>query len=73
MSSPIRVAVGLLLRDNRLLMGERPAEKEAQADQAQAKFKDRRSDFVTLLRLWEGGREASNGGKSAGGLKKFRP
>ena len=31
---------------------ERPLEKEAQADQAHAVFRDRRSDFVTLLRIW---------------------
>ncbi len=31
---------------------ERPLDQEQQADQAHAKFRDRRSDFVTLLRIW---------------------
>jgi ATP-dependent helicase HrpA len=32
---------------------ERPAEKEAQADQMHALFKDPASDFVSLLRIWQ--------------------
>ena len=31
---------------------ERPADKQAQADQQHARFKDEHSDFVTLLNLW---------------------
>ncbi|WP_377641885.1 ATP-dependent RNA helicase HrpA [Oryzobacter terrae] len=31
---------------------ERPADKEAQADQSHARFKDERSDFASLLTLW---------------------
>lgn len=31
---------------------ERPVEKQAQADQSHARFKDEHSDFVTLLNLW---------------------
>ncbi|MBW3086170.1 hypothetical protein KEM60_02381 [Austwickia sp. TVS 96-490-7B] len=31
---------------------ERPAEKQAQADQQHARFKDEHSDFVTILNLW---------------------
>ncbi|QQS02948.1 MAG: ATP-dependent RNA helicase HrpA [Austwickia sp.] len=31
---------------------ERPADKQAQADQQHARFKDEQSDFVTLLNLW---------------------
>lgn len=31
---------------------ERPLEQEAQADQAHAKFRDPRSDFITLLKIW---------------------
>ena len=31
---------------------ERPADKQAQADQQHARFKDETSDFVTLLNLW---------------------
>jgi ATP-dependent helicase HrpA len=32
---------------------ERPLDQEAKADQAHAVFRDRRSDFVTLLKIWE--------------------
>ena len=32
---------------------ERPLDQEQQADQAQARFRDPRSDFVTLLRIWQ--------------------
>ncbi|MCO5310183.1 MAG: ATP-dependent RNA helicase HrpA [Austwickia sp.] len=31
---------------------ERPADKQAQADQQHARFKDEHSDFVTLLNVW---------------------
>ena len=31
---------------------ERPLEKQAQADQAHAKFKDKHSDFITYLNIW---------------------
>jgi ATP-dependent helicase HrpA len=31
---------------------ERPAERQTQADQAHARFRDPRSDFVSLLNLW---------------------
>ncbi|NLJ27029.1 MAG: ATP-dependent RNA helicase HrpA [Deltaproteobacteria bacterium] len=31
---------------------ERPLDKETQADQAHARFRDPRSDFVTLLKIW---------------------
>ncbi|MEU4567413.1 ATP-dependent RNA helicase HrpA [Micromonospora sp. NPDC023956] len=42
------IAAALSIQDPR----ERPAEKQAQADQAHARFTDRESDFVTLLNLW---------------------
>ncbi|MCE5243842.1 MAG: DUF3418 domain-containing protein, partial [Desulfobacteraceae bacterium] len=42
------LAAALSIQDPR----ERPLEQEAQADQAHAVFRDRRSDFVTLLRIW---------------------
>ena len=42
------IGAALSIQDPR----ERPAEKEAQADQAHAKFKDPASDFSSLLRLW---------------------
>ena len=42
------IAAALSSQDPR----ERPAEKEAQADQMHALFKDPASDFVSLLRIW---------------------
>jgi ATP-dependent helicase HrpA len=42
------IGAALSIQDPR----ERPAEKEAQADQAHAKFKDPSSDFSSLLGLW---------------------
>ena len=42
------LAAALSIQDPR----ERPAEKQAQADQAQACFADPFSDFVSLLRIW---------------------
>ncbi|WFE64941.1 ATP-dependent RNA helicase HrpA [Micromonospora sp. WMMD714] len=42
------IAAALSIQDPR----ERPAEKQAQADQAHARFTDRESDFVSLLNLW---------------------
>lgn len=43
------LAAALSVQDPR----ERPLDKEAQADQAHAVFRDARSDFVTLLKIWE--------------------
>ncbi|MEM5787588.1 MAG: ATP-dependent RNA helicase HrpA, partial [Syntrophobacteraceae bacterium] len=42
------VAAALSVQDPR----ERPLEQEARADQAHALFRDRRSDFVSLLKIW---------------------
>ncbi|ROT33201.1 ATP-dependent RNA helicase HrpA [Micromonospora sp. HM5-17] len=42
------IAAALSIQDPR----ERPAERQAQADQAHARFTDKESDFVTLLNLW---------------------
>ncbi|MFC4016786.1 ATP-dependent RNA helicase HrpA [Micromonospora sp. GCM10011542] len=42
------IAAALSIQDPR----ERPADKQAQADQAHARFTDRESDFVALLNLW---------------------
>ncbi|QGV79768.1 ATP-dependent RNA helicase HrpA [Streptomyces ficellus] len=42
------IAAALSIQDPR----ERPAEKQAQADQQHARFKDETSDFLTLLNLW---------------------
>ncbi|MGK5676925.1 ATP-dependent RNA helicase HrpA [Micromonospora sp. URMC 106] len=47
------IAAALSIQDPR----ERPADKQAQADQAHARFTDRESDFVTLLNLWRHLRE----------------
>ncbi|GHJ55444.1 ATP-dependent helicase [Nonomuraea sp. TT08I-71] len=44
----IVIAAALSIQDPR----ERPAEKQAQADQAHARFADRESDFVAYLNLW---------------------
>jgi ATP-dependent helicase HrpA len=43
------IAAALSIRDPR----ERPPEKAAQADAMHAPFKDERSDFLTLLNIWE--------------------
>ncbi|ABK18637.1 ATP-dependent RNA helicase HrpA [Syntrophobacter fumaroxidans] len=43
------LAAALSVQDPR----ERPLDKETQADQAHAVFRDTRSDFVTLLKIWE--------------------
>ncbi|MGD0783257.1 MAG: ATP-dependent RNA helicase HrpA, partial [Candidatus Aminicenantales bacterium] len=43
------VAAALSIRDPR----ERPLEKAAQADAMHAPFKEERSDFLTLLNIWE--------------------
>ncbi len=42
------IASALAIQDPR----ERPADKRAQADQAHARFRDPRSDFIALLSLW---------------------
>lgn len=42
------LAAALSIQDPR----ERPLEQEAQADSAHAVFRDRRSDFVSLLKMW---------------------
>ncbi|MER7333132.1 MULTISPECIES: ATP-dependent RNA helicase HrpA [unclassified Micromonospora] len=47
------IAAALSIQDPR----ERPADRQAQADQAHARFTDRESDFVTLLNLWRHLRE----------------
>ena len=43
------IAAGLSVPDPR----ERPVEQEQAAAQAQARFRDERSDFISLLRVWE--------------------
>jgi ATP-dependent helicase HrpA len=44
----IVIAAGLSIQDPR----ERPADKQAQADQQHARFRDEDSDFVSYLSLW---------------------
>ncbi len=44
------IGAALSIQDPR----ERPLDQEAQAEQAQAVFRDRRSDFVSLLKIWQG-------------------
>jgi ATP-dependent helicase HrpA len=39
---------------------ERPLDQEQQADQAHARFRDARSDFVTLLRIWQAFHQKEN-------------
>ncbi len=47
------IAAALSIQDPR----ERPADKQAQADQAHARFTDKESDFVAYLNLWRHLRE----------------
>jgi ATP-dependent helicase HrpA len=47
------IAAALSIQDPR----ERPADKQAQADQQHARFKDESSDFLTFLNLWRYVRE----------------
>src|SRR5208337_5547150 len=44
------IGAALSIQDPR----ERPLDREAQAEQAQAVFRDPRSDFVSLLKIWQG-------------------
>ncbi len=44
----LAIVAALSIQDPR----ERPAEKQAQADQAHSRFVDKSSDFLTLLNLW---------------------
>jgi ATP-dependent helicase HrpA len=47
------ITAGLSIQDPR----ERPAEAAAQADEKHASFRDKQSDFLGLLRLWEAWQE----------------
>jgi ATP-dependent helicase HrpA len=58
------VAAALELQDPR----ERPRGSEAKADALHRRFKDERSDFVGILRLWDFVRQAQS--KSTGHLKR---
>lgn len=61
------IASALSIQDPR----ERPAEKEAQADQAHAKFKNPDSDYLALLNIWRGYHDARKGVKSTGRMRKY--
>ena len=65
---PVTVlAAALSIQDPR----ERPAEKEAQADQAHARFVDPRSDFLTLLNIWTVYHEHRAEGRGTSRMRKF--
>ncbi|MDR2380513.1 MAG: DUF3418 domain-containing protein [Bifidobacteriaceae bacterium] len=55
------IAAALTIQDPR----ERPVAFRAQADQAHARFNDPRSDFLSLLNLWEYLREQRSAGSSS--------
>lgn len=59
------VASALAVQDPR----ERPRDRQQAADEAHAKFRDKRSDFTGWLRLWHAIQEAR--GKSGNQLRKF--
>ncbi len=54
------IAAALNIQDPR----ERPREHQQKADDLHRRFRDERSDFVSLLRLWEHVREAERKGRS---------
>ena len=55
------IAAGLSIQDPR----ERPAEAAAQADEKQASFRDKQSDFLGLLRLWDAWQERRRHGSGS--------
>jgi ATP-dependent helicase HrpA len=61
------IAAALSIQDPR----ERPAEKEAQADQMHALFKDPASDFVTLLRIWQRCHDSGDLPKTQNRIRRF--
>ena len=50
---------------------ERPLEKQAEADEAHAFFSDPRSDFLSLLNIWDGYHAVCDSKKGWGKVKKF--
>jgi ATP-dependent helicase HrpA len=50
---------------------ERPTEKADAADQAHAQWKDPKSDFITILNLWNAVENERGAGGSHGKLRKF--
>lgn len=64
----IVIASALTVQDPK----ERPQDKQAQADQAHAQWKDNRSDFTAWLRLWHALDSARRDGKgSTNSVRKF--
>lgn len=63
----ITICAALSIQDPRM----RPAEKIQQAQAAQQQFTDNRSDFLTLLAIWNSWQKYSNGTMSSGKLRKF--
>jgi len=61
------IAAALSSQDPR----ERPAEKEAKADQIHALFKDPASDFVSLLRIWQRCHDAGDSPKTQNRIRRF--
>ncbi len=61
------IAAALSSQDPR----ERPAEKEAQADQMHALFKDPASDFVSLLRIWRRCHGVGDSPKTQNRIRRF--
>ncbi len=63
----IVIGASLSIQDPR----ERPADKESQADQAHAKFKDPASDFSSLLNLWKRYSDGSKSSQTQNGQRRF--
>ena len=61
------IVAALSIQDPR----ERPAEKAAEADRAHAVFNDPRSDFISLLNIWNRFHEDGNGPGKTGRMKRF--
>ncbi|MDM8536729.1 ATP-dependent RNA helicase HrpA [Desulfobacterales bacterium HSG17] len=63
----IIIASALTIQDPR----ERPSDKQAQADQAHAKYKDKTSDFITLFNIWKNYHEIRRELKTTGKMRKY--
>ncbi|MFZ5572094.1 MAG: ATP-dependent RNA helicase HrpA [Thermodesulfobacteriota bacterium] len=61
------IASALSLSDPR----ERPADKEEEADRAQAVFADPASDFFTLMNIWDAWRKIAGAGASVSQIRRF--
>ncbi|MEJ2033721.1 MAG: ATP-dependent RNA helicase HrpA, partial [Deltaproteobacteria bacterium] len=61
------IAAALSIQDPRV----RPADKEAEADEAHARFQEESSDFLSFLNIWETFRRTVEQVKSRSRLRKF--